>query len=117
MPGLPLILRGPSARIPVVALVDSGADSSIFPLEIAAHLGIDLGQCRREDCTTAAGPSTQHIWEPGLDAQVQAMNVTVHLRGAFSETPVGLLGREDFFDAFRVSFDHRRQTFRLEAYD
>jgi len=27
-----------------------------------------------------------------------------------------LLGREDFFGAFKVSFDERAQTFRLERY-
>jgi hypothetical protein len=31
--------------------------------------------------------------------------------------PIALLGREDFFDYFRVSFNQRRRTFRLEPFD
>jgi hypothetical protein len=104
-------------RLPTPALVDSGADSSMFPLEFAHHLGIDLGSCRREECRTAGGSATQHIWEEGLDVVVQGINRTIHLGASFSETTVVLLGRADFFQAFRVSIDHRAQRFRLEAYE
>jgi hypothetical protein len=90
-------------RLPTQGIVDSGADSSMFPLEFAEHLGIELASCRREECQTAGGPATQHIWEEGLDVLVQGINRTVHLGASFSETPSVLLGRSDFFQAFRVT--------------
>lgn len=52
-----------------------------------------------------------------LRAEIQAMQETVELVAAFSDAlPIALLGRGDFFAAFRVGFDERSQTFRLEKY-
>jgi hypothetical protein len=80
------------------------------------HLGIDLGQCREEDCETAGGVTQQYIWGAGIDALVQGINAVVHLKIAFADTPHVLLGREDFFAEFLVAFDERAQRFTLERY-
>jgi len=48
---------------------------------------------------------------------VQGIAADIHLKTAFAETPHALVGREDFFAAFRVSFDERGQRFTLERYD
>jgi hypothetical protein len=103
--------------LPVLGVVDNGADNTFIPLALAQVLGIDLGECRTEVCNTAGGPTTQYIWEAGLDAQVQGINVTLHLKTAFSDTPMTLLGREDFFHTFKVEFDQRVPRFRLETYE
>lgn len=123
VPGAPLapvvsvIVRGPRAHIPIRGLVDSGADNAMLPVEFAEHLvGIDLASCRREECNTAGGLTTQHVWPDGLDAEVQGINVTIRLKTSFSETPVFLLGRHDFFASFVVQFDQRAQQFTLETY-
>ena len=116
MPALPIILHGERNHVPVAGIVDSGADYSFIPLAFASTLGIDLAACKREDCNTAGGMSTQYIWQAGLDAEVQALGMNVHLKTAFSETPFVLLGREDFFEAFKISFDHRGLKFTLESY-
>jgi predicted aspartyl protease len=113
---VPIVLRGLKAQIPVHAIVDSGADYTFLPRDYAAHLGIDIAQCREEDCETAGGVTKQYVWDAGLDALVQGINVVVHLKTAFATTPHVLLGREDFFAEFLVSFNERAQRFTLEPY-
>lgn len=116
MPVLPIVIHGVRNHIPVPAIVDSGADYTFIPVSFASHLGIELSKCLREDVNTAGGVSAQYIWQAGLDAEVQQLGVTVHLKTAFSETPFVVLGREDFFASFKVAFDQRAQQFTLEPY-
>lgn len=98
-------------------LIDSGADNSMFPLAWAKPLGISENDCRQEECSTTGGMTTQFVWEQGLDAEIQALNTTVHLHACFAEgLPIVLLGRHDFFNAIRVSFDQRSLTFTLQQY-
>lgn len=98
--------------------MDSGADYSVFPSAWASHLGIDLSTCEKQDCETAGGPAKQYYCNnQTVEAEIQSMNERVQLVAAFSDViPVGLLGRGDFFAVFKVSFDERTQTFRLEKY-
>jgi hypothetical protein len=98
-------------------LLDSGADNSMFPLPWAKQLGINQDDCREEPCSTVAGMTTQYIWEAGLEAEIQALSTTILLNACFTEgLPVVLLGRYDFFNTFRISFDERAQTFTLQKY-
>lgn len=118
-PGIPMkLLRLDGRMTPqLYGLVDSGADCSLFPGAWAPLLGIDL----REDCSRAhgrdaGGTSLRYFYEPGIDAII--MERKIHLRAVFADrTPVVLLGREDFFQHFKVSFDQRGLTFTAEAYE
>jgi hypothetical protein len=48
MPVLPVTLVGPGGESPpLMALVDSGADSSLFPVQIAPLVGVDLTGCEK----------------------------------------------------------------------
>lgn len=115
MPVLPVTIVGPSGESPpVLALVDSGADSSLFPMQIAGLMGVDLADCEQAVSMTAGGPSTRYVWKEGL--QTTVLGKTVRLRGAFGSSPVVLLGRRDFFDEFRITFDERAKTFSLDPY-
>jgi len=116
MPVLPIVVHGVKNRMPARAIVDSGADYSFIPITFAQHLGVDPAQCVQERCNTAGGVSTLYIWQAGLEAEIQQMRMRIHLKTAFSETPFVLLGREDFFNAFKVAFDQRAQRFTLERY-
>ena len=104
------------------ALVDSGCDFTMFPEEWAKPLGIDLDQCQPMPGYTAAGKddaedeNCPRLYAPGLDAVVAGHKV--HLHALFRRgLPVILLGREDFFEYFKVSFDQRRKSFVIEIYD
>lgn len=40
----------------------------------------------------------------------------VLLKAVFAPVPIVLLGREDFFRRFKVSFDQRKKAFSLKGY-
>ena len=44
------------------------------------------------------------------------LGVAVKLHPAFCDTPEPVLGREDFFSAFRVTLDQRATVMTLEPY-
>jgi hypothetical protein len=98
--------------------VDSGADYSIFPAYLAPSLGVNLDECREEPCVTAAGVGTMKIRDLPFEAEIQAMRTRFAMKAAFNEdASVVLLGRDDFFQEFKVSFDHRALLFTLEKYE
>lgn len=116
-PLLPIVVHTAKAHIPLYALVDSGADYSIFPSYYARHFGIDLDKCREEPCVTAAGEGKVKIHDIPLEAEIQAMRMRFAMTAAFNEhAVVVLLGRTDFFKEFYVEFDERAETFTLRKY-
>jgi hypothetical protein len=120
-PGIPVVIHGPNGHIPMYGLIDSGADDALLPLGIAAGLGIDLTKCRRKTCATAGGPANVYVWPDNIEIEVQQMGgMRVSAPCRFSDgLPVVLmlLGRNDFFSAFRVSIDERAKSFTLDPYD
>lgn len=100
-----------------LALLDSGADVSTFPASWANSLGVvlDPSCCEEKKATTAAGPAVVWAYKPGLRVAVEG---ATHLLNA--DFCVGLdlplLGRRDFFDKYRITFDQRAKTFTLEPY-
>jgi hypothetical protein len=91
----------------------------MFPAPMAASLGIDLASdCEERPCSTAGGEVTQHVYDSGLEIEIQAMGRRVTVSAAFNPAlPLVLLGRLDFFSQFKVCFDERNRTFTLEAYE
>lgn len=119
-PLLPIILHGPSGRIPVYGLVDSGASDTLIPHDLMAYLGIVEANCTVEPCETANGLTDQYIWPAGLEVEIQQLARKVAVKAAFSKglpAQLVLLGRRDFFAQFRVEVDERAQTFSLDPYD
>lgn len=99
------------------ALLDSGADVSTFPAEWAKRLGIklDLSCCEEKKAKTAGGAVVVWAYPQGLRVHVEG--VGHRLKADFCEgLDVPLLGRRDFFNAYRVTFDERAKTFTLEPY-
>ena len=97
------------------ALADSGADSTAIPLAEAAVLGIDLERdCRREVGGSANGAGEQFGFNGTLEAQVE--DVQFRVTATFMDTPVILLGQEDFFRRFHVAFDHREQAVTIRPF-
>lgn len=111
------MLSGPDRSIESTALIDSGAAFSVFPLWVASQLGIseDLVQDRQAVGAEGAGFATWS-YPPGLSCQVMQLRPDdfsqrepwgkpVKLTPAFADKTVFLLGREDFFAAFTVTFE------------
>jgi hypothetical protein len=108
--------RGPFVR--EVFVVDSGADVSMGPRRLCDLLGInwdegrriDLrGIAKREECVM---PAVIHNVE--LHSREAGCRLTIPFCFAEGDAPL-LLGREGFFDAFRIEFDKRQLTTVFEA--
>jgi hypothetical protein len=99
-----------------LGIVDSGCDSTTFPIEWAERLGIDpAGDCVPQDCSTAGGPIQQFAYAPGV--HVLFLGKKLLLSATFApECPHVLLGREDFFMYFKsVNFEQAREKLILEG--
>jgi hypothetical protein len=97
-----------------VALVDTGADVSAFPRHWRRRLGILHKECRRRSVVTASGTGFKLVYEPGVEAVI--LGRRLRLQATFLDTPVALLGREDFLNAFQVTFDQPAERFAIDAW-
>jgi hypothetical protein len=108
-------VRGPSGvAVPVLGLLDTGADYSLFPISLASAFGIDLAAAEHIEGQSASGVADYYKWREPLGATVQEREV--ELSATFSNTPVVLLGRADFFVQFEAAFDQRGKRFTLKPY-
>jgi hypothetical protein len=95
------------------ALIDSGADQIMMPSAIAEALGIDRDTCLRR---TSLGVSMEPI-----DGFVSHLTFQIERHAGSFDTPVTfidadvpvLLGREGFFDRYRVKFEQDHDTFEI----
>ena len=115
IPSIPVSLKGKEV-FDTIALLDSGADISAIPKNIAEILGLDL--------------STKHSPAFGIGGKVDALDTKIgihiekgHERYNFTipvkvilgkyDFPI-LLGRAGFFDKFVISFDESQGKVSLK---
>lgn len=104
-----VFLLGPSGRVHIQAVVDSGAVRPIFPLKAAEDAGIDLSKAHLHPIQFGAARTRGWIAPVRLDfgedgPQLDTSVVFVERL----ELPYGLLGRVGFFDRFNeVAFLHK----------
>jgi hypothetical protein len=96
-----------------LALIDSGADQIMMPSAVAEVLGIDRAACPRR---AVMGVSMEPI--EGFIAQMtftlEGQNEEFEAPVVFIDTDVPvLLGREGFFDLYRVKFEQDHDTFEI----
>lgn len=64
---------------------------------------------------TGNGKGRHHEWGDGLKAVIAGRKI--ELAAQFGNINVGVLGRADFFQAFRVTFDDRKRVTIVQPYD
>lgn len=106
-------MTGPNGKtFPTTGILDSGADVSLFPADWAEPLGIQIADCEVVAGGSAQGSSDYHVWNEPIRATLLGKTIDLHaIFGGYSEV---LLGREDFFDHFRLTIEHRKRRFFLE---
>ena len=113
-------------------MVDSGAYRSSLPLQIARDLGLvdeelvedpsggfGVGSHFRLWTTTIPIRAGISLFEPSADGSSQPWGPGFSLSPAFTEHPAFLLGRADFFRAFKVMFEETPggPVFHVETVD
>jgi hypothetical protein len=113
---VPIAVQGPGEPLVDYALADTGADSTAFPLDHAVELGISLeNDCKEEEVTTANGRGTQFVYPPGFSAVIEETQFAV--TAIFTDTPVIVLGQQDFFARFHATFCSETETLIIRPYD
>jgi predicted aspartyl protease len=115
-PSIPIIFSGPKESIPIISLLDSGADFSVIPKDIAELLGIDLSEKPHQSfgiggAVESINSSVNITIERGHEKHSFRIPILVIL-DEYSFPP--LLGREGFFEHFKVLFEQKHLKVSLK---
>ena len=116
-PSIPVNLRGKSPNwIEFMALVDSGADLSVVPQDVAELLNFDLSG--EKDKSRGIGGEVEVIntkMQVNINRKHEdyTFEVPVQVVLGDSKIPV-LLGREGFFDQFKITFEQSSEMVILK---
>ena len=105
---------GPNGSIKELALIDSGADRSLFNREVADYLGIDLSKGKDWLVLGISGaPLPQKIIS--VDMQVKHLEKKFFSEVGFVSglNTIALLGQKDFFELHRIKFEKDHDIFEL----
>ena len=83
-----------------LALLDSGADMSMFHADLAVYLGFDLGTCQSTQSGGIGGQVLTFICPVLLEVEKFSFNADVMFSSQIPST-VALLGRNNVFETFR----------------
>ena len=103
-PIIPVVIEGREKAI-VHALVDSGATISLFHISIAEDIGIDLKDAEQVYLAGIGGYVKAYI-KKQVKVSVEELGSTM-IPIAFTEyiaSDVAILGRQDFFETFEITF-------------
>ena len=119
-PEIPVRVHGPNGVVECFALVDSGADNSIFPIEIAHTLGIVTERGRGPAPRDFGGNEIPISFADVLLEVVDETETAIRWRARAyfaeqeSSNDVVVLGHEGFLDHFTATFDGAECELRLE---
>ena len=94
-------------EFPLRLLPDSGADCAVFPLDFAEVLGVDLAKCKDVLVDTGDGLAVHQHFAQGIRAVVGEHELQLEVR--FARIGIPVLGRKNFFEAFKVLVDERER--------
>lgn len=110
-PIVPLSIKYGEKTLRYEALIDSGADFNIFPLEIAEKLGIKFKENKKLFFTGIAGDP---IAGKMAEIVIELGNKKVSAKAVFAEVGNGILGQYGFFDILQVKFDLKNKEIVIE---
>jgi hypothetical protein len=125
-PLLEITLSHGDRSVPCIALVDTGADISQFPLRIMRELGLE--KLDTDPTVTASGKNEihQHVVDIAIPSirEVGAFSAPVGFTERMDskewemlEKPFGFLGQCGFLEHFKATFNYRQRRFYLEPYE
>jgi len=110
-PLIEIVLIGPKERIKMLALLDSGADYSLFNLEVAERLGIKNETSEKVGLQGVVG---EPFWGYMHKVPIQVEDKVFNCKIVFSNVKTTLLGRDNFFLPFLVTFNEKQQKVSLK---
>ena len=109
LPMIAVRLWNGDRSVRLVAVVDSGADTSLLDATVARRLGLDRSTAVRTVMAGADGTAFGTLRWPDTPLEFEFQGQRIPFNGAFAEFAPGadtasLLGRNDFFQRFIVQF-------------
>lgn len=116
-PMIPLLLKGDKKAVSVLGLLDSGADFTVIPKDLAEYLGLDLSSKREKvrgigSVLEAIPSKVIVVVQKGHEAYSLRVRCKV-IESLDEDLPV-LLGRIDFFQNFSITIDESGGTIKLK---
>jgi hypothetical protein len=117
-PSVPIVLKNGSSFILVEAVIDSGADFTIFPIEIAGVLNLKLDKNSKKNFIGAGSnpftvyPSPVKIEHILRQSGFRSLKWKTDVYFAESQ-PAILLGNQGFLDQFVVTFDGKKKEIEI----
>lgn len=113
-PIVPIVLYGPLGSFAVDALLDSGADRSLFHADIARAIGFDLARAPTELYAGIEGTRLEAYIQP-VRLEIIGIKKVVRITAGFIDSPgvSAILGEDGFFDAYHISFRKSHNEFEI----
>lgn len=117
-PTIPIVFKNKSKFIQTEAIIDSGADFTILPIEVAGILDIKLDRHTKATFHGAGGnpfpvyPSPINIEHILRQSGFRTINWQTKVFFAESQ-PAILLGHKGFLEKFRVTLDGKRREVEI----
>jgi hypothetical protein len=119
-PEVPIRIHAPGGVAELLALVDTGADNSIFPLSIAKALGVATTPGKGPSVTAFGGQEIAlsfaqivlELWQEGASVRWPSRVYFADFPDDSEKTVI--LGHEGFLDYFTATFEGEACEFTLE---
>ena len=112
-PMIPIKLSFGKGKIKTEALVDSGANISIFQKNIAEYLGIKIEEGKSISLQGVGAKIRGYIYQVILEVDRVKFSCKIVFSNKLT-TSVNILGREDFFEHFEVTFNEKKKYLILK---
>lgn len=97
---------------PITMIVDTGADYTLLPKFLAESLGINLSKDCKIIITQGVGGNSQvYLLKNKIQARIGKYERKIPLGFLNNDSVPPLLGRQDFFETFKVLFNKFEVTF------
>lgn len=114
-PIIPIRLANKAMDIDLYALIDSGADASIFHADIAKDLLIDLESGRKQELFGVSGhPIVVYFHKVKLQIIGSKDSITIEAGFTNSTSIPALLGQADFFKQYKISFERYKEQIEIK---
>ena len=105
LPVIPIRLVLGDRAVRVEGIVDSGSHCCLFHWDVGELLGLDVGGGVRDTVSGALRSTQSEVFYHRLRMDVGSERLSVRAGFTRDALQPGLLGRDGFFDQFRVTFN------------
>lgn len=109
-----LFYQDPTRYADILALVDSGADLSLFHASVGRLLGIDVTQGRPIRFRGVSGTGFT-VYLHTIHLQIRGARGAIALEAGFTDAPIvkAILGQVGLFDAYRITFERAKERIEI----